>query len=1038
MTVASSRWTTSTRGCVHHPKPRRRAPHPNPPVPSSRPSDPSVRARLTPHARPRPAKEPTYDRDGREERRANLGNRDASLAPRRLVVEVLAARDLEAADFGGTSDPYVLLELDGETRKTEVIPRSLRPVWGARFELVAAKALADSALTLSVFDHDAFGSHDFLGGVRIPIRSVEEGEANVRAHWVRLRAKPPPPPKDRGTLRIGCYMDADVPGRLRVHVVGARGIEAAGAGGASDPYVRVSLLRLGEGQVPKADDARRTKTVYKTLEPVWDEHFVYEHVDRKSDSTLLLELFYQEYVSADRETAQIVLPVAALPRARPGDTRGEPVDRPWAEHTKNRDVSGALCLSPFFVDGEKTRLCVRVLRATDIKAADMGGTSDAYVKATLRGGVAGVDDQVFRTKVVHKTVAPVWRHDMFFRVRPSTGKEIRAAAGGARRGVLGAVLDGVGERAERAARAVGLGCARGDPGAGASAGTTSSSGRARTRFFRSSRATQFLGGGGDGFKTDVKARAAARERDVDRAMISSLGDSRGAASASAANARLNSKRESSSEAQNVAGQTLELDLYDHDEGVFDADDFLGRVSLPLEHVPTASEGGERRTVWMPLRRKKDAPVKGEALVRAYFPDPEPLPPVELPDALTERLRAESDANAKRKRERLHKETYGLHQELEAQLKMQLLMHSWPLELAQKYARAYARHGHESHLIPPPPEGCTVPASFAHMFETAERATALAERERAREKLTTASVAKLRLGGAGGLEVSKSTRALVDEARAVETRTKRFDAIRDAMRAADRAMETRRARDSEADEAEARENANAAAARESRAAAPDAAPDAVRDAATSRAPWCLAADDGPAGRYLSAVAASVSRSPLLARPIAADASSLPPSSTALAAKLEGSRFASFYAANERGLARGLAAPPRTCRGPPPPRTKEETRVRRGTAVDDEALSSSTLTDVDFRLAPGASSADAAVSNSSADERRVGSKPRATVSGRDRRARAGAPRRADTVRARSGFDSFGNLPVHLRATPESSGAGTSAREEENARGVAVDAP
>ena len=84
---------------------------------------------------------------------------------------------------------------------------------------------------------------------------------------------------------------------------------------------------------------------------------------------------------------------------------------------------------------------------------------------------------------------------------------------------------------------------------------------------------------------------------------------------------------------------------------------------------------------------------------------------------------------------------------------------------------------------------------------------------------------------------------------------------------------------------------------------------------------------PARRYLSAVAASVSRSPL-ARPIAADASSLPPSSAALAAKLEGSRFASFYAANERGLARGLAAPPRTCRGPPPPRTKR----RRASAAE----------------------------------------------------------------------------------------------------------
>jgi hypothetical protein len=955
---------------------------------------------------------------------------------------VLAARDLEAADFGGTSDPYVLLELDGETRKTEVIPRSLRPVWGARFELVAAKALADSALTLSVFDHDAFGSHDFLGGVRVPMGSVEEGEADVRAHWVRLRAKPPPPPKDRGTLRIGCYMDADVPGRLRVHVVGARGIEAADVGGASDPYVRVSLLRLGEGQVPKADDARRTKTVYKTLEPVWDEHFVYEHVDRKSDSTLLLELFDQDYVSADDEMAQIVLPVATLPQARPGDKRGDPVDRPWAEHTKNRDVSGALCLSPFFVDDEKTRLCVRVLRATDIKAADMGGTSDAYVKATLRGGVAGVDDQVFRTKVVHKTVAPVWRHNMFFRVRPSTGREIRAA-GGARRGVLGAVLDGVGERAGRAARAVGLGCARGDPGAGAgaSAGTKPSSGRARKRSFFSSRASRILGGGGDGFKTDVKARAAARERDIERAMVSSLGDSRGAASAAAAAAAAaaaNSKRDSTSEAQNVAGQVLELDLYDHDEGVFDADDFLGRVLLPLERVPTASEGGDKHTLWMTLRRKNDAPVKGEALIRAYFPDPKPLPPEEVPEALAERLRAKSDADAERKRERLNQETYGLYQELEAQLKMQLLFQSWPPELAQKYARAYARHGHESRLIPPPPEGCTVPASFAHMFETAERATALAERERAREKLTSASVAKLALGGAlgGGLEASKSMRKLVDEARAVDTRMKHFDAIRDAMREADRAMETRRARDPKADEeAEAKAAENAAAARALDATARDAA--RSRSVATSRVPWSLAADDGPAGRYLSAVAdaaaARASRSPLRSRPVAADASSLTPSSAALAAKLEGSRFASFYAANERGLARGLAAPPRTCRGPPPPRTSrtnDETRVRRGTAVDDASLSSSTLTDVSFRIP------DLAVSDSSHDERGVGPKPGAMVSGRDRRARAGALRRADTVRARGAFGSFGYL--NLNATFESSEARASAREEENAEEDAANAP
>lgn len=32
-----------------------------------------------------------------------------------------------------------------------------------------------------------------------------------------------------------------------------------------------------------------------------------------------------------------------------------------------------------------------------------------------------------------------------------------------------------------------------------------------------------------------------------------------------------------------------------------------------------------------------------------------------------------------------------------------------------------RRGHEHHLVPPPPEGCTIPASFFHMFETAAAA-----------------------------------------------------------------------------------------------------------------------------------------------------------------------------------------------------------------------------------------------------------------------------------------------------------------------------
>ena len=222
--------------------------------------------------------------------------------------------------FGGTSDPYVLLELDGETRKTEVIPRSLRPVWGARFELVAAKALADSALTLSVFDHDAFGSHEGWkrGGVR---RSRFDPSKRARRTSARTGCVFAPSrhhrPRTAGRFGSDAIWTRMCPGGYAC-TSWVREASRRRARAALDPHVRVSLLRLGEGQVPKADDARRTKTVYKTLEPCGTSISCTNTWTGRATSTLLLELFYQEYVSADRETAQIVLPVAALPRARPG------------------------------------------------------------------------------------------------------------------------------------------------------------------------------------------------------------------------------------------------------------------------------------------------------------------------------------------------------------------------------------------------------------------------------------------------------------------------------------------------------------------------------------------------------------------------------------------------------------------------------------------------------------------------------------------------------------------------------------------------
>jgi hypothetical protein len=257
----------------------------------------------------------------------------------------------------------------------------------------------------------------------------------------------------------------------------------------------------------------------------------------------------------------------------------------------------------------------------------------------------------------------------------------------------------------------------------------------------------------DGFVTDVKTRDA--RRDVEREMVTDLARTlERAETSSPGGARANDRNESespsaSSAAQNVAGQSVVLDLFDRDEGLFDADDFLGRVVLPLERVPTRAEGGDKRGRWYAWRERGAKAVTGDVLVRCYFPhrssetdtDAEPAEESAGDEDAAPRLRAALASRLARKvREdaaeralRSARSAEALRRELEAQLRMQLLFQAWPPESAEKYARAYAEHGHESRLVPPPPEGCTVPASFAHAFETAEMAERRNAEERALER-----------------------------------------------------------------------------------------------------------------------------------------------------------------------------------------------------------------------------------------------------------------------------------------------------------------
>jgi len=100
-----------------------------------------------------------------------------------LQVRVLAARNLIAADRGGTSDPYVKLRVGTERNKTRVIKKCLNPKWSEVFRFRVANPKT-TKLIIEVMDKDRFTSDDPLGSISIPLCKLEKGQELDK--WYKL------------------------------------------------------------------------------------------------------------------------------------------------------------------------------------------------------------------------------------------------------------------------------------------------------------------------------------------------------------------------------------------------------------------------------------------------------------------------------------------------------------------------------------------------------------------------------------------------------------------------------------------------------------------------------------------------------------------------------------------------------------------------------------------------------------------------------------------------------------------------------------
>lgn len=67
-----------------------------------------------------------------------------------LIVKIVKAEDLLAADFGGYSDPFCVLELVNNRLQTNTVYKNLCPVWNKTFEF-RVKDINETLLVTGLF-----------------------------------------------------------------------------------------------------------------------------------------------------------------------------------------------------------------------------------------------------------------------------------------------------------------------------------------------------------------------------------------------------------------------------------------------------------------------------------------------------------------------------------------------------------------------------------------------------------------------------------------------------------------------------------------------------------------------------------------------------------------------------------------------------------------------------------------------------------------------------------------------------------------------
>ncbi|PKA54117.1 Synaptotagmin-4 [Apostasia shenzhenica] len=192
--------------------------------------------------------------------------------------------------------------------------------------------------------------------------------------------------------------------KLIVTVVEGKDLHTKDKSGKCDPYVK---LHYGKG-------LQRTKTVYDTTTPVWNQTFEFDEIGGEylKVKCFSAEKFGDENIGTARVNLEGILDGSGRDVWVPLEKVSSGEVRLKIESVKNNSHDGCSNSPPRSFSHGWVELVL--IEARDLVAADLRGTSDPYVRVQY-------GNTKKRTKVIYKTLNPQWNQTLEF---PDTGSRL--------------------------------------------------------------------------------------------------------------------------------------------------------------------------------------------------------------------------------------------------------------------------------------------------------------------------------------------------------------------------------------------------------------------------------------------------------------------------------------------------------------------------------------------------------------------------------------------------------------------------------------